>query len=182
MLSRVYKNENNAHAQFNDEYAVDFLLGDYELTDGCKVVTEAPTGTIAGFDNRGRIDILLELTFKGSNKILPIIIENKVLSTENNENTEISETTEEVTEAAEENSDEEGFSQNGMPLYVDLPDAIDTKEQLRNAIIFILSTESVTSPTRLSAPLKRYYPDFKIKNYGHTKMKPLLEELGLFVF
>lgn len=87
MLSRVYKNENNAHAQFNDEYAVDFLLGDYELTDGCKVVTEAPTGTIAGFDNRGRIDILLELTFKGSNKILPIIIENKVLSTENNENT-----------------------------------------------------------------------------------------------
>ncbi len=95
---------------------------------------------------------------------------------------EISETTEEIAEAAEENSDEEGFSQNGMPLYVELPDAIDTKEQLRNAIIFILSTESVTSPTRLSAPLKRYYPGFKIKNYGHTKMKPLLEELGLFVF
>ena len=87
MLSRVYKNENNAKAQFNDEYAVDFLLGDYELTDSCKVVTEAPTGTIAGFDNRGRIDILIELTFKGSNRILPIIIENKVLSTENDENT-----------------------------------------------------------------------------------------------
>lgn len=87
MLSRVHKNENNAQAQFNDEYAVDFLLGDYELTDGCKVVTEVPTDTIAGFDNRGRIDILLELTFKGSNKILPIIIENKVLSTENHENT-----------------------------------------------------------------------------------------------
>ena len=82
----------------------------------------------------------------------------------------------------EETSDEQEFSKNGIPLYVDLPEAIDTKEQLRNAIIFILSTESVTSATRLSAPLKRYYPDFKIKNYGHNKMKSLLEDLGLFVF
>ena len=103
--------------------------------------------------------------------------------------TEITEETvaalpEETDEApeTEETSDEQEFSKNGMPLYVDLPDAIDTKEQLRNAIIFILSTESVTSATRLSAPLKRYYPDFKIKNYGHNKMKSLLEELGLFVF
>ena len=86
MLSRVYKNENNLKAQFTEEYAIDFLLEDYELTDGCKVTTESPTGAIAGFDNSGRIDILLELTFKGSNKILPIIIENKVLSTENDEN------------------------------------------------------------------------------------------------
>ena len=102
--------------------------------------------------------------------------------TESAETTEISETTEEIPEAAEENSDEQEFSKNGIPLYVDLPEAIDTKEQLRNAIIFILSTESVTSATRLSAPLKRYYPDFKIKNYGHNKMKSLLEDLGLFVF
>ena len=88
-----------------------------------------------------------------------------------------------ITDGTDENTDtEEEESANAFPLYVDLPDTIDTKEQLRNAIIFILSTESVTSPTRLSAPLKRYFPDFKIKNYGHTKMKQLLEDLGLFVF
>ena len=55
-------------------YANDFLLEDYELTDESTVKTEVTTGKIADFDKDGRIDILIELKFKGSNKILPIII------------------------------------------------------------------------------------------------------------
>ena len=87
MLSIVCKNENNSKAQFSETYANDFLLEDYELTDESTVKTEVTTREIAGFDKDGRIDILLQLKFKGSNKILPIIIENKVLSTENDETT-----------------------------------------------------------------------------------------------
>ena len=87
MLSIVSKNENNSLAQFPEKYANDFLLEDYELTDESTVKTEVKTGKIANFDKEGRIDILLELKFKGSDKILPIIIENKVLSTENDETT-----------------------------------------------------------------------------------------------
>ena len=86
MLSVVAKKESNVLARFSDEYVDRFLLGDYELSESCEVRTEVPTGTIAGFDNKGRIDILINLSFKGSDKILPIIIENKVLSTENDEN------------------------------------------------------------------------------------------------
>lgn len=87
MLSIVCQNENNSLAQFSEEYANEFLLEDYILTDESTVTTEEPTGEIADFDKNGRIDILLELRFKGSDKILPIIIENKVLSTENDETT-----------------------------------------------------------------------------------------------
>ena len=86
MLSVVAKKESNALARFSDEYVDRFLLEDYELSESCEVRTEVPTGEIAGFDNTGRIDILINLSFKGSNKVLPIIIENKVLSTENDEN------------------------------------------------------------------------------------------------
>lgn len=86
MLSIVSKKENNLLARFSDEYVDRFLLEDYELSESCEVNTEVPTGEIAGFDNTGRIDILINLSFKGSDKILPIIIENKVLSTENDEN------------------------------------------------------------------------------------------------
>ena len=86
MLSIVSKKESNLLARFSDEYVDRFLLEDYELSESCTVNTEVPTGKIAGFDNDGRIDILITLSFKGSDKILPIIIENKVLSTENDEN------------------------------------------------------------------------------------------------
>ena len=86
MLSIVSKKDNNLMARFSDEYVDRFLLGDYELSESCEVNTEVPTGEIAGFDNTGRIDILISLSFKASGKILPIIIENKVLSTENYEN------------------------------------------------------------------------------------------------
>jgi len=86
MLSIVSKKENNLLARFSDEYVDRFLLEDYELSESCTVNTEVPTGEIAGFDNTGRIDILISLSFKGSDKILPILIENKVLSTENDEN------------------------------------------------------------------------------------------------
>ena len=86
MLSVVSKKENNLQARFSDRYVDTFLLEDYELSECCSVNTEVPTGVIAGFDNTGRIDILLHLAFKGSDKILPVIIENKVLSTENDEN------------------------------------------------------------------------------------------------
>ena len=86
MLSIVAGKENNFKAQFSEEYATDFLLESYDLADTCRVETEVCTGEIAGFDNNGRIDLLLELTFKNSNTVLPIIIENKVLSTENAEN------------------------------------------------------------------------------------------------
>lgn len=86
MLSIVCENDNNAKAQFSEEYANMFLLEDYKLTSASKVLREAVTGDIAGFDNSGRIDILMELAFDGDDQILPIIIENKVLSTENDEN------------------------------------------------------------------------------------------------
>ena len=86
MLSLVSKKENNLHARFSDEYVDRFLLEDYELSESCLVNTEVPTGEIAGFDSTGRIDILISLSFKGSDKVLPIVIENKVLSTENDEN------------------------------------------------------------------------------------------------
>lgn len=86
MLSIVSKKESNLLARFSDEYVDRFLLEDYELSEFCTVNTEVPTGKIAGFDNDGRIDILITLSFKGSDKILPVIIENKVLSTENDEN------------------------------------------------------------------------------------------------
>lgn len=86
MLSVVAKKESNALARFSDEYVDRFLLEDYELSESCEVRTEVPTGEIAGFENTGRIDILINLSFKGSNKVLPVIIENKILSTENDEN------------------------------------------------------------------------------------------------
>ena len=86
LLSVVAKNENNLNARFLNENVDRFLLEDYELDEYCTVKTEVPTGNIAGFDNNGRIDILITLSFKNSNKKLPIIIENKVLSTENDEN------------------------------------------------------------------------------------------------
>lgn len=87
MLTIVCKRDNNIRARFSDEYVERFLLGDYSLADGCSVRTEVPTGVVAGFDKEGRVDILIHLSFKGSDKILPVIIENKVLSTENDENT-----------------------------------------------------------------------------------------------
>ena len=87
MLSVVCQKDSNSNARFSNEYAEMFLLGDYELSECCEVNTEVPTGEIAGFDKAGRIDIFINLSFKGSNKRLPIIIENKVLSTENDENT-----------------------------------------------------------------------------------------------
>lgn len=86
MLAIVCEQDNNAKAQFSEKYANMFLLEDYELTDACKITREAVTGEIAGFDKSGRVDILLELFFYGDGKILPIIVENKVLSTENDEN------------------------------------------------------------------------------------------------
>ena len=86
MLSVVVEKENNKLARFPDEYVDKFLLEDYELSESCEVRTEFPTGAIAGFDNNGRIDILINLSFKDSNKVLPIIIENKVHSIENDEN------------------------------------------------------------------------------------------------
>ncbi len=86
MLAIVSKKENNLLAQFSDEYVDRFLLEDYKLSESCEVNTEVSTGKIAGFDKNGRIDILITLSFRGSDKILPIIIENKVLSTENDEN------------------------------------------------------------------------------------------------
>ncbi len=86
MLSIVYEKGNNEKAQFSEEYANKFLLEDYELTSGCRIAREEFIKEVRGFEKNGRIDILLELTFENSNKILPIIIENKVLSTENDEN------------------------------------------------------------------------------------------------
>ena len=86
MLPVVWKKDYNAQAYFPNEYVDKFVLGDYLLCDSCEVQSEVPTGKVAGFDKEGRIDILLHLQFKGSNRVLPIIIENKVLSTENDEN------------------------------------------------------------------------------------------------
>ena len=131
--------------------------------------TEEVTDTV-NTENAGETEIEIEVETDTD-----VVVEVETVNVEETE-------TAEASPEAEETTDGDEFSQNGMPLYVDLPEAIDTKEQLRNAIIFILSTESVTSATRLSAPLKRYFPNFKIKNYGHSKMKSLLEDLGLFVF
>ena len=63
MLSVVAKKESNALARFSDEYVDRFLLEDYELSESCEVRTEVPTGEIAGFDNKGRIDILINVSF-----------------------------------------------------------------------------------------------------------------------
>ena len=85
MLSAVANEEYNHKCFFPKEYHDKFLFEDYTLCDDSKVMAEEPTGCIAGFDKKGRIDILIHLHFKDSDKILPIIIENKVLSTENRE-------------------------------------------------------------------------------------------------
>jgi hypothetical protein len=85
MLSSVVREEYNEKSFFPVEYYDKFLFEDYVLCEGSKVMAEEPTGKVAGFIKEGRIDILIHLKFKNSNKILPIIIENKVLSTENKE-------------------------------------------------------------------------------------------------
>lgn len=91
MLSVVAEKENNQEAQFpgkpEKEFVYKFLLGDFELSESCEVQTEVYGGSVEGFEKKARIDILIHLSFKGSDKILPIIIENKVLSTENDEGT-----------------------------------------------------------------------------------------------
>lgn len=85
MLSAVSNEDYNHNCFFPKEYHDKFLFEDYILCEDSIVMAEEPTGSVAGFDKKGRIDILLHLHFKDSNKILPIIIENKVLSTENKE-------------------------------------------------------------------------------------------------
>ncbi len=86
MLAVVSEKDINNQSYFPKDLVDKFLLEDISLTDKCEVMAEVPTGTIADFDKKGRIDILIHLCFKDSSKILPIIIENKVLSTENKEN------------------------------------------------------------------------------------------------
>lgn len=87
MLAIVHaNNENNTGSYFPAEGTDKFLLTDYELSDECEVKAEVSTGAVAGFDKKGRVDILLLLRFKDSDKTLPVVIENKVLSTENKEN------------------------------------------------------------------------------------------------
>ncbi|MCH5184295.1 MAG: PD-(D/E)XK nuclease family protein [Oscillospiraceae bacterium] len=75
--------QKDPQSYFPKEHADDFLLEDYTLTEDCEVRTEVPTGKIAGVDEEGRIDILIHLRFKESDKTLPIILENKVGSKEN---------------------------------------------------------------------------------------------------
>lgn len=82
-------------------------------------------------------------------------------------------------DAAEEEEEEEPYV---LPTVDELPEELGTADQLRDAFIFVYTHESVSSPTRLTAAMKRYYPDFKIKDFGYTKMKNLLEDLGLFFF
>ena len=86
MLAVVSEKDINNQSYFPKDLVDKFLLEDISLTDKCEVMAEVPTGAIADFDKKGRIDILIHLCFKDSSKILPIIIENKVLSTENKEN------------------------------------------------------------------------------------------------
>lgn len=86
MLALAQQKDYNKTAFFPSEFSDLFLLEDYKLCDGCEVKAEVPTGAVAGFEKSGRIDILIHLCRKGSDKIQPIIIENKVLSTENKEN------------------------------------------------------------------------------------------------
>ena len=83
MLASVSERENNEKAYFPNEKFDDFLMGDFELTNDCTVETEVCTGKISGYKQEGRIDIFLSVQFKVSNKILPVLIENKVLSSEN---------------------------------------------------------------------------------------------------
>lgn len=85
-LAVVSEKDINNKSYFPKNLSDNFLLEDCLLTGDCEVMAEVPTGAIAGFDKKGRIDILIHLNFKNSSKMLPIIIENKVLSTENNEN------------------------------------------------------------------------------------------------
>lgn len=82
-------------------------------------------------------------------------------------------------EAAEEPEEEEPYV---LPVVNELPEQIGTLEELKTAILFILNHESVSSPTRLTAAIKYWYPDFKLKDYGYTKMAKLLEDLEIYVF
>lgn len=85
MLSVVKQKDYNSDAFLPTDFEDSFLIDDFSLAEGTEVKTEVPTGDIAGFDKKGRIDILMHLHFRNSEKILPIILENKVLSTENDE-------------------------------------------------------------------------------------------------
>lgn len=83
MLPEVVGQNNNQKFSLSEDYCERFSSENYELKGSCEVQTEVPTGAIAGFDDKGRIDILIYLSFENSDKKIPIIIENKVLSTEN---------------------------------------------------------------------------------------------------
>ena len=86
------------------------------------------------------------------------------------------------TKESEEIEEEEEEQTIDLPEVNELPDSIETVEDLKNVIIFVLTHESVSKPSRLTTAIQRYYPEFKIKNYGYTKMQQLLDALGLNVF
>ena len=79
MLSVLAEKENNQEAQFPRKQEIK------EIESCEKVEREYDAGYVEGYDAEAQPDILIRLSFKGSEKILPIIIENKVFSTENEE-------------------------------------------------------------------------------------------------
>lgn len=82
-IALVHEEQQNSNVEISEELLNDFLIGIKELTYDCIVQTEVTTGKIRGYKREGRIDIQLLIKFNDSTKIIPILIENKVLSKEN---------------------------------------------------------------------------------------------------
>ena len=87
-LSEAKEKEYNLNADLPVHLAEKFLLEDYTLSLYSTVRTEVPIDNSFS-DKNGRIDILLDLKFSHEDKTIPIIIENKVLSTENKKGKDI---------------------------------------------------------------------------------------------
>lgn len=82
-IALVKEEPRNSNIYIPEDLIELFLIGAENLLETSSVQTEVTTGKIEGYSKTGRIDLLLHLHFNHSSKSLPIMIENKVLSTEN---------------------------------------------------------------------------------------------------
>lgn len=82
-IALVKEEPRNSNIYIPEDLIEQFLIGAENLLETSSVQTEVATGKIKGYSKTGRIDLLLHLRFNHSSKSLPILIENKVLSTEN---------------------------------------------------------------------------------------------------
>lgn len=115
LLAIISQKDINSKCDFPSELSDRFLLEDYTFSQDSMVMVEVDIGEVIGFRKKGRLDILLLLRFKDSDKTLPIIIENKVLSTENQENDDKKQTQKYYEWGIKEYSDEAKYEK---PIFV----------------------------------------------------------------